>query len=125
MKCDAMKACAKGCFLVLLAASLPAQTYDPKAIAKANEGVNLSRQAKYSEAVQANEQAIAIDPTLPGIYLNLGLAWFKAGKFPEAIAAFEKENAKLPTDQVRTLLGMSYFGAGKSREAARWLKPLA
>jgi tetratricopeptide (TPR) repeat protein len=67
MEDGAIKAFAKGCMFALLAAALSAQSHDPKAIAKANEGISLSRQAKYREAVQAYEQAIAIDPSLPCI----------------------------------------------------------
>ena len=97
------------------------QQYKPAAMAQANEGVNLAKQGKYREAVQAYKRAAAIDPTLPNINLNIGLAWFKAGDFKQAIAAFEKEP---PNDRVTTLIGMSYFGLARYKEAAERLKPL-
>ncbi len=62
---------------------------------------------------------------MPGIYLDLGLAYFKLGKFREAAAAFEKENAKAPSERVQTLLAMSYFGLRQYAEAAKLLRPIA
>jgi len=111
--------------LILAGSVLSAQTSKPKAVAEAALGVNWAQRANYREAIQAYKRAIAIDPDLPGIYLNLGLAWFKLGNFHEAIAAFEKENKKAPSDRLATLLGMSYFGLARYREAAERLKPLA
>ena len=107
------------CFVWLATAQPP---YKPAAIAQANLGVTLAKDAKYREAVQAYKRAIAIDPTLPNIQLNLGLAWFKLGNFQEALGAFEKET---PSDRVTTLIGMSYFGLAKYKDAAARLKPLA
>src|SRR6266516_1328373 len=98
------------CALTLACLMLLAQTDKPEALAQANLGVSQAQKANYREAIESYQRAIAIDPNLPGIYLNLGLAWFKLGDFREAIAAFDKENAKAPSDRVATLLAMSYFG---------------
>jgi tetratricopeptide (TPR) repeat protein len=111
--------------LMLTGSTLLAQTDNPEAVAQAKLGVSQAQKAHYREAVQSYQRAIAIDPNLPGIYLNLGLAWFKLGNFREAIAAFEKESVKAPDERVSTLLAMSYFGLGQYREAAERLKPLA
>src|SRR5579863_10416159 len=47
---------------------------DPNdAAAFASLGVDLSKQQKYMEAAVAYKKAIALDPSLPGIQLNLGL----------------------------------------------------
>ena len=110
---------------LMMTGALFAQTYKPEALAQAKLGLTQAQKADYREAIQAYERAIAIDPNLPGIYLNLGLAWFKLGKFREAITALDKENARAPGDQVATLLAMSYYGLGQFKEAAERLKPIA
>lgn len=97
------------------------QTYKPAAMAEANRGVSLAKESKYREAVQAYKHAAAIDPTLPNINLNIGLAWFKAGDFRQALSAFQKEPA---SERVTTLIGMSYFGLAQYKEAAARIKPL-
>ncbi len=97
------------------------QHYKPAALAQANLGVSLAKEGKFREAVQAYKRAVAIDPTLPNINLNIGLAWFKAGDFRQALAAFGKEPS---SDRVNTLIAMSYFGLAQYKEAAARLKPL-
>src|SRR5947209_11675599 len=113
------------CALMLSCAALFTQTDKPEALAQANLGVSQAQKAHYRQAIDSYKRAIAIDSNLPGIYLNLGLAWFKLGNFREAIAAFEKASIKAPDERVATLLAMSYFGLGQYREAAERLKPLA
>jgi len=58
---------------LLSAACLWAAT-DPAAIVEANSGLELARQGKYELAIPHYRAAIALDPQLPGIHLNLGLA---------------------------------------------------
>lgn len=105
--------------------ALYSQASKPDALAQARFGLEAAQKSQYGEAIEAYERAIAIDPNLPGIYLNLGLAWFKLGKFHEAIAALDKENARAPGEQVTTLLAMSYYGLGQFKEAAERLEPVA
>lgn len=100
------------------------QEFDARAIEQANRGVLLARQAHYSEAVDAYKRAIQIDPRLPNIYLNLGLAWFKWGKFRQAVGAFEQEQRQNASERVSTLLAMSHYGLGEYRQAASLLEPL-
>ena len=109
--------------LMLAGSTLLGQTAKPGAVEQARLGVSQAANANYRGAIDAYQRAIAIDPKLPGIYLNLGLAWFKLGNFREAITAFDRENARAPSDRVTTLLGMSYYGLGQYREAAERLKP--
>src|SRR5260370_13327617 len=113
----------EACALTIAFSTLLAQTDKPDALGQANLGVSQAQKSHYREAVEAYKRAIAIDPNLPGIYLNLGLAWFKLGNFREAVAAFDKENVRAPSDRVATLLAMSYFGLGQYREAAEPLQP--
>ena len=51
----------------------------------ASLGVVLARQTQYKEAAAAYRRAIALNPRLPGIQLNLGLAEYKQGHFQAAI----------------------------------------
>src|SRR5215470_5752599 len=44
--------------------------------ALASLGVVLSKEGKYPEAARAYRKALTLDPNLPGIQLNLGLAEF-------------------------------------------------
>src|SRR5437762_5666941 len=46
----------------------------------ASLGVILSKEQKYPEAASAYKKALALNPKLPGVQLNLGLAEFKQGR---------------------------------------------
>ncbi len=106
----------------LLVATVLAQSFDPRAIEQANLGVTLSRKQDYRGAVQAYQRALAIDSKLPNLYLNLGLAYFKAGHFAKALDAFKHEPA---SNRTATLIGMSHFGLGEYQQAAAVLQPLS
>jgi tetratricopeptide (TPR) repeat protein len=103
---------------------LAAADYSPEALRQASLGVSLSQQSKYGEAIDAYRRAIAIDNRLPGIYLDLGLAYFKLGDFRNARDAFVEQDRNAPDARVTTLLAMSDFGLGEYRSAANRLKPL-
>ena len=60
------------------------------AVAEAARGTALAREGKYDLAIQHYKAALRLDPHLPGLYLNLGLAYFKSNQLPEAAAAFEE-----------------------------------
>src|SRR3954449_8578458 len=62
----------------------------PEAVAEAARGTSLSRDGKYDLAIQHYKAALQLDSRLPGLYLNLGLAYFKSKHLPEAAAAFEE-----------------------------------
>jgi len=109
----------------LASALLWSQTPNSEALTQANLGVAAAHKEDYRAAIQAYKRAIAIDPNLPGIYLNLGLAWFKLGNFSEAAAAFEQANNKSPSEQGTTLLAMSDFGLHRYKQASHLLAPLA
>jgi tetratricopeptide (TPR) repeat protein len=114
--------CRRLAAVLLLSGSALAQTYKPAAIEQANLGVSLSQKEDYKGAVQAYRKALAIDPRLPNLYLNLGLAYFKQGDFQQALDAFQKEPR---SDRTVTLIGMSQFGLGQYKQAAATLQPLS
>lgn len=92
--------------------ALPARNRSDIA-ALANAGIEFSRRQHYQEAAGCYRKALSIEPTIPEIQLNLGLAEFKLGDFQAALGPLA---ATLAVDsgniQARTLLGMSYYGAG-------------
>lgn len=107
--------------LVLLAAQIGAAVQD--AVAEAARGTALAREGKYELAIQHYKAAQRLDPHLPGLYLNLGLAYFKSKRLPEAAAAFEEAvKTESGSFQARALLGMSYYGLGRYADAASHLK---
>src|ERR1041385_7035276 len=57
------------------------QDHPKDAAALASLGLVFSKQEKYKDAVAAYRKAIALNPRLAGIQLNLGLAEFKGGNF--------------------------------------------
>jgi tetratricopeptide (TPR) repeat protein len=85
---------------------------DPaNAEAFAHLGLLEARQQRLESAIAFYRQAIALNPNLPGLQMNLGLALFKAGQFPSAMEAFSAEIKKHPNDQRLTvLLGMTHYG---------------
>ena len=85
---------------------------DPRnAEALAHLGLLEARQERLEKGIEFYRQAIAIDPNLPGLQMNFGLALFKAAQFPDAIQMFSAEIRKHPGDQRLTiLLGMSHYG---------------
>lgn len=86
----------------------------------------MAQEGKYDLAIQHYKAAIRLDPHLPGVYLNLGLAYFKSKRLVEAAAAFEQAvQADSGSFQARTLLGMSYYGSAKYAAAAKHLKVAA
>ena len=85
---------------------------DPRdAEALAHLGLLEARQEHYESAIDYYRRAIAINPDLPGLQMNLGLALFKAAQFPDAIETFSSEIRKHPGDlRLTILLGMAHYG---------------
>ncbi|MGA8089416.1 MAG: tetratricopeptide repeat protein [Terracidiphilus sp.] len=85
---------------------------DPQnAEALAHLGLLEARQEHYERSIAYYRQASAIDPDLPGLQMNLGLALFKAAQFPDAIRSFTAELKKHPGDpRLTILLGMAHYG---------------
>src|SRR5579863_138790 len=49
-----------------------------------------ARQEHYKQAVPLYRKALALNPAMPGLRLNLGLALFKGGEFKDAIQIFDR-----------------------------------
>jgi tetratricopeptide (TPR) repeat protein len=92
----------------------------------AHIGLLEARQEHYATAVAFYRKALAIDPAMPGLRLNLGLAYFKGGEYREAIHLFEPMLKAQPaqsaeTDRLTLLLGMSHYGLGEYTAATPYL----
>ena len=123
-----MRICAAAVSLMVSAACLHAQAGGCEALpattpadidALASAGLALSRLEQYDAAEVCYRKVLAIDPRIPQIQLNLGLAEFKSGRFREATEPFRAVLDLDPQNvQARTLLGMTYYGSRMFKDAA-------
>jgi lipoprotein NlpI len=97
-----------------LAADTDPQTADP--LSEASRAALAKQQ---DEAIARSTEAIQKQPRNPDLYSRRGDALFFRGRFPEAVADYEKMvelDPDLETSHWRR--GIAYFYAGKYREAA-------
>jgi tetratricopeptide (TPR) repeat protein len=98
--------------------------------AYAHLGFFESRREHYKQAVPLYRKALAIDPSMAGVRLNLGLALFKGGELKEAIQAFLPLLKSAPASsaeaqRVTALLGIAEYGVGNYAQAIPYLKTAA
>jgi tetratricopeptide (TPR) repeat protein len=98
---------------------------DPEAYA--NFGLFEARQQHYKDAIPLYRKALALDPSMPGLRLNLGLSLFKSGELNDAVHIFLpllKMAARSSPEESRlaTLLGLSYYGLGRYSAAIPYLQ---
>ncbi len=92
----------------------------------AHLGLLEARQEHYTEAVGYYRKAMALDPAMPGLRLNLGLALFKDGEYKQAIQTFTPLLKAQPDDQrLIVLMGMSHYGLREYVTATPYLKQAA
>jgi len=103
-----------------------ADAYPHSAEALAHLGLIAARQQQLKIAIGYYRQASALNPALPGLQMNLGLALFKTGDFRDALDPFTAELLKNPGDQRLTILmGMTHYGMGDYLVAIPYLKRAA
>ncbi|HEY6375433.1 MAG TPA: tetratricopeptide repeat protein [Edaphobacter sp.] len=103
-----------------------ARSNPQNAEAFAHLGLLEARQERYGEAIANYRKALALNPALPGLQMNLGLALFKTKDFKESIKPFTAELNKHPDDQRLTiLLGMAHYGMGDYFVAIPYLRRAA
>lgn len=86
-----------------------------------------AHQEHYKEAIPLYRKALAINPDIPGLRLDLGLSLFKSGAMKEAIVTFTPLLKSAPPDspeevRLSTLIGMAHFGLGEYGAAVPYLK---
>jgi tetratricopeptide (TPR) repeat protein len=109
-------------------AYLKSHPADPEPYARL--GVLEARQEHYKEAVPLYRKALAMNPNVSGLRLNLGLALFKSGDLKGALPEFEKSLKAHPPDsadaqRLTILIGMCHYGLAQYAEAVPYLKQAA
>jgi len=93
----------------------------------AHLGLLAARQEHFLQAVGFYKKALALNPEMPGLRLNLGLALFKNGDYREALVFFtpllkEQPDASDEKQRLAVLIGMSHYGLGDYAAAAPYLR---
>jgi len=96
----------------------------------AHIGLLEARQEHYKEALPFYRKALAMNPAVPGLRLNLGLALFKEGDLQGAIREFSVLLKSAPTSSAQAqrltiLIGMAHYGLAQYTEAIPFLKEAA
>ncbi|MBS1802035.1 MAG: tetratricopeptide repeat protein [Acidobacteria bacterium] len=89
-----------------------------------------ARQGDYKAAVPLYRKALAFNPSVTSVRLNLGLALFKSEQLKAAVIEFNTVRKQLRTNspesqRVDVLLGMSYYGLAQYANAVPYLKAAA
>ena len=98
--------------------------------AYAHLGFLEARQEHYKEAIPLYRKALALNPNMPGLRLNLGLSLFKAGELKQAIAIFTPLLKATPpsspdAQRLAALIGLAHYGIGEYTAALPYLKTAA
>ncbi len=96
----------------------------------AHLGLLEARQEHYAEAAPLYRKALALNPAIPGLQLNLGLALFKGGELKQAIVEFKsllksQGPASAEGQRLTILIGMAYYGLAEYAEAVPYLQQAA
>jgi tetratricopeptide (TPR) repeat protein len=75
----------------------------------------------YDETIAINRKVLDMDPNYWPALRDLGVAYEKVGRFPEAVAALEKARTIDPNPSILEMLGGAYAAWGKEDEARKIL----
>lgn len=103
------------------------KTHPADAEAYAHLGLLEARQEHYKEAVPFYRKALALNPSMPGLRLNLGLALFKSGALRDAADTFTPLLKSQPDSspealRLTTLIGLARYGSGDYAAAVPYLR---
>ncbi len=106
-------------------AVLKAQPSDAEAFA--HMGFLESHQEHYKQAVPLYRKALELNPAMPGLRMNFGLALFKGGDLKEAIRTFDSLLKAQPpgspeAQRLTILLGLAHYGLDDFAAAIPYLK---
>jgi len=92
--------------------------------ALSNLGVVAIRRQRWEEAVRLLTKAAKFAPKVPGVRLNLALAYYRQNRYDLAIAPLESvlHDSAPSQAQARYLLGLCYFFTGRYTEASHTLE---
>jgi tetratricopeptide (TPR) repeat protein len=85
-----------------------------------NLGAALAGEGRYADAIAEYQRALEIKPD-PQVRLNLGLAYYKAGQLPLAVATLEKALRNL---QTLTVLADCHLRLGQNKQVIELLTPV-
>jgi len=110
--------------ILMVSAVLPQDTGQLEVQALQARARETLEAGKYSEAIPLYEQLIKLLPDVPGLKMNLGMAYYLAGRYRESIPPLESavkagQPELLPAS---IFLGSSYVITGQSRKAIPILK---
>ena len=93
----------------------------------AHLGLLEARQEHYTQAIALYRKAMTLKPAIPGLRLDLGLAYFKDGQYKQAIQTFtpllKQQSPSSPEiERLTVLLGMAHYGLGEYAAAVPFLK---
>ena len=89
----------------------------------AHIGLIEAKQEHYPEAIKFYRRALALNPAMPGLRLNLGIALFKVGDYQQTVSDLDPLLKAQPEDQrLNILIGMSQYGLGHFAQASPLLK---
>jgi len=74
--------------------------------------------SRYEKAAEAYRRAIALNPSVARVHLNLGAVLLRLGRFDEARAALEDSIRILPVAQAYSNLGVAHYLLGRFPEAS-------
>ncbi len=95
--------------------------------AYAHLGLLAARRKDYSDAILSYRKALSLDPSMPGLTLNLGLSLFKSGQLQAAIQTLvpllKKESSSSPEAQrLDVLIGTGHYALGEYAAAIPYLE---
>lgn len=87
-----------------------------------NLAIAVARQGRENEAIALYQRALKLRKNDPITERNLGVAFFRARRYHEALPLLESFAARTPTFQSLDLAGLDLFALDRYREAAEYLE---